>query len=381
MAWLTTTIIVTVTIILIYLIFLECYRFRWILPYINSPPRYKNHLSREQIQTPVDIYIALCDHFRPFTGNVSQEIAELRVVTWCREYERVARQHIDSSGNHPVHTVFYSESDYNPYFLDTIARCCRSGLMDVEILIDHNHDTAGNFKRKIEEYRDVLFHHHGLLRKDQFGKITYGFIHGRWALDNARPDGKFCGVRNEIAILKETSCYADFTYPSAPDITQPPIINSIYFVPVSTNKSVQHENGSLLQSGSWNDNDLLCIQGPLSIKITSRFPLPVLIDRGEIGFHAPFTKKRMDKWILHAPGIQGIDNSIFIKLYTTGMIDKTIRYLFSENGLHQFWSMLEQFYDGNGQFRIHYVSTWSMYNKIHQLCTENTTSNINTKIK
>ncbi|HEX2959664.1 MAG TPA: hypothetical protein VHO70_22700 [Chitinispirillaceae bacterium] len=381
MAWFTTTIIAAVTIILIFLIFQECYRFRWVLPYIKSTPKIRNRIARIDPKTPVDVYIAFCDHYRPFTGKVSQEIAELRVVTWCREYERIARQHIDSSGNHPVHTVFYSESDYNPYFLDTIARCCRNGLMDVEILIDHNRDTPGNFKRKIEEYRDVLFHHHGLLRKDMQGKITYGFIHGRWALDNARPDGKFCGVHNEVSILKKTGCYADFTYPSAPDITQPPIINSIYFAPVGSRRFVSHEKGSLLQPGTWNFNDLLCIQGPLSITSNNPIHFPITVDRGEIGFNAPFSKNRMEKWLLRAPRINGNDSSIFLKLYTDGMVDKTIRYLFSENGLHQFWSTLEQCYDGNGFFRIHYVSAWSMYNKIRQLCTESSTLNINSSIK
>jgi hypothetical protein len=340
-----------------------------------------HHSSVNQWDKPIDIYVALCDHYRPFTGNVSQEIAELRVVTWCREYERIARKHVDSSGNHPVHTIFYSESDYNPYFLDTIARSRKYGITDVEILIDHNRDTPENFKRKIEEYRDVLFHHHGLLRKDDQGRITYGFIHGKWALDNARPDGRWCGVKDEVSILKDTGCYADFTYPSAPDITQPPIINSIYFTSPLQKKLVSHENGTLLKPGCWNCNDLLCVQGPLVIHRETLFHLPIKIDRGEIGFRNQFSRKRMDKWIQRAPQIKGVSSSIFIKLYTSGMIDQTMRYLFSENGLNQFWSILEQNYDDGEHFRIHYMSTWAMYNKIHQLCVENSTINLNKNIK
>jgi hypothetical protein len=46
-------------------------------------------------------------------------------------------------------------------------------------------------------------------------RVAYGFIHGNWALDSARPDGRFCGVNDEITILHETGCYADFTQPAA----------------------------------------------------------------------------------------------------------------------------------------------------------------------
>lgn len=378
MNWINAIIIAIFSFTLIVLITRECYRFRWLIPYFKTSIRYRHQSHVNDMDKPVDIYVAICNHYRPFSGSVSQEIAELRVVTWCREYERIAHQHTDSSGNHPVHTIFYSESDYNPYFLDTIARSCRNGITDVEILIDHNRDNPVNFKRKIEEYRDVLFHHHGLLRKDDQGKITYGFVHGKWALDNARPDGRWCGVCDEVSILKETNCYADFTYPSAPDITQPPIINSIYFTHPSQKRPVSHESGTIIKPGCWNNSSLLCIQGPLVIHRDSIFGLPVKIDRGEIGFHHEFSKNRMDKWLQRAPQIQGISSSIFIKLYTAGMVDQTIRYLFSESGLHQFWSILEHDYNDGEHFRIHYVSAWGMYNKIHQLCNEKSAINLNT---
>ncbi len=43
------------------------------------------------------------------------------------------------------------------------------------------------------------------------------------------PSGNNCGINNELLILKETGCYADFTFPSAPHPTQPSTINSIYY--------------------------------------------------------------------------------------------------------------------------------------------------------
>ncbi len=45
------------------------------------------------------------------------------------------------------------------------------------------------------------------------GRPAWAFIHGNWALANGRPDGRWCGVDDELALLHELGCYADFTFP------------------------------------------------------------------------------------------------------------------------------------------------------------------------
>ena len=54
------------------------------------------------------------------------------------------------------------------------------------------------------------------------GRVVFGFIHGNWALDNSRPDGKYCGLNNEITLLRDLGCYADFTMPSGASPTRAP---------------------------------------------------------------------------------------------------------------------------------------------------------------
>ena len=71
-------------------------------------------------------------------------------------------------------------------------------------------------REKLQRYLETLHDRHGLLEKDATGRISWGFIHGNWALDNCRSDGRMCGVNNELDVLRETGCYADFTLPSAP---------------------------------------------------------------------------------------------------------------------------------------------------------------------
>ena len=340
---------------------------RWVLSYIRSDRKRKSTLKGSG--APIEVYVTLCDHYQPFWGHVSQEIAEFRVATLCREYPRVARQHTDSQGHHPIHTFFYSEEDYNPRFMDSLSKLSRESFGDVELLIAHQNDTSANFKRRIEEFRDVLYLHHNLLRKDSTGKVRYGFIHGYWALNNSRPDQKMCGINNEIPILHETGCFADFTYPSAPDPTQPSIINSIYFSPDTPGKPRAHHHGYPAAKDVWSKQDLLLIQGPLGINWNQRhFGILPSLENGRISHAYPFSPCRANFWIENGIHISNFPNHLFIKLHTHGCIDQTIRYFFAEHGLENMWSYLEQNYNDGEHYRLHYVSAWKMFTIIKDLC-------------
>ena len=49
----------------------------------------------------------------------------------------------------------------------------------------------------------------------QIQPYGFGFAPRNWALCNARRDGRWCGVNDELGVLRRTGCYADFTLPSA----------------------------------------------------------------------------------------------------------------------------------------------------------------------
>ena len=147
-----------------------------------------------------------------------------------RDYPRQFGRFRDSDGRPPRHTFFYPEEEYEAEYLDALADLCRAGFGEVEIHLHHDHDTADHLRQTLLRFKDVLSSRHGLLpcRRDT-GELMYGFIHGNWALDNSRPDGRHCGVNNEIDVLLETGCYADFTLPSAPSLAQTRTINRIYY--------------------------------------------------------------------------------------------------------------------------------------------------------
>src|SRR4029078_10711953 len=156
--------------------------------------------------------------------------AAARVARWVEEYPRRFERFRDADGRPPQHAYFSPEEEYEPEFLDAVAGLCRAGFGEVEIHLHHDGDTADDLRRKLESFKRLLADRHGLLSRDRAtGELAYGFIHGNWALENSRPDGRWCGVNNELDILRETGCYADFTMPSAPDPAQTRKINSIYY--------------------------------------------------------------------------------------------------------------------------------------------------------
>lgn len=308
---------------------------------------------------PVNIYLSFCNYFHPFSGGVSQEIAEHRVVTWCKEYSKLSKLHIDSSGNHPIHSFFYSEADYNPRLLDVLYRLHKEKLSDVEILISHIEEPLDNFKHKIEEFRDALFHHHGFLRKSAEGSIIYGFatemknIYGNKNI--ARNDAIF----RKVSILLETGCYADFSLVNKK-------IHREYLKII--NCSLKKSSVSGLSETFSDDSiikDLRLILGPAASSWLNRkwgiFPY---LETGEISAIRNFEPFRINSWLQNCIKIDTDTTNLFIKLHTFGGLDQNIRYLLGENGLHQMFTCFEK-YCTNNNFVLNYVSAYEMYAKIN----------------
>ena len=81
-----------------------------------------------------------------------------------------------------------------------------------------------------------------------------------------RRDGRWCGVDEELPLLFDTGCYADFTFPSAPDECQPTIVNRIYW-PDGRPRAAARLRGRDARRGSASarDDRILMIEGPLAL--------------------------------------------------------------------------------------------------------------------
>ena len=177
--------------------------------------RQRNRMHRFNPAEPVTVHLMFADHYEPFWAKPTEAVAQARVDAWATEWPRIAERQRDDAGRPAQWTFFYPEEEYRPELLDSLAGLARRGVGDVEVHIHHDGEGEANFVGRMEQFVTVLSRDHGLLGDARHP--TYGFIHGNWALDNSHPDGRWCGLNNELTLLRRLGCYADFTMPAAPD--------------------------------------------------------------------------------------------------------------------------------------------------------------------
>jgi hypothetical protein len=332
---------------------------RWMFTYIREWSRYRG----PQAGQPVHLILCIADHFEPGNGGAPAALARDRVERWVNDYPALFGQFRDRDGRPPRHTFFYPLEQYDPEHLDALAELCRQGFGEVEVHLHHDDDAPDQLRASLMAYKELLVRRHGLLpREKRSGAIVYGFIHGNWALDNSRPDGRCCGVNNELEILRETGCYADFTLPSAPDATQTRIINSIYYAVDDPIKPKSHDRGTPVGTGLVPSEALMLIQGPLVLDWKRRkWGFIPRIENGCIQGNQPATIDRVDAWLKAGVQIATRPDWFFVKLHTHGAPEANQRVLLDEPMI-AFHRALAQRSGADPSFHFHYVTAREMYN-------------------
>ena len=336
----------------------------WIRPYLFSSESGGDRSADE----PIEVFIAVCDHFEPECYGADRDTARARVARWVQDYPRLFETFHDSSGRVPQHTFFFPQDEYRPEYLDELKHLCDAGFGDVDVHLHHDADTAAGLRDKLEEFRETLSVRHGLLREDpRTGRTVYGFIHGNWALCNSRPDGGCCGVDQELTVLMETGCYADFTFPSAPSPTQPRTINSIYYARDIPGCRKSHDTGLRARVGqSAPDGHLLMIQGPLGIDWNKRkFGVVPGIENADLTGRRPPTLNRFESWLRTGVHVAGRPNWVFVKLHTHGCKDSNTDMLLGQP-MQDFHAAIAGWGRRNPHCRYHYVSAWEMARLVHE---------------
>ncbi|MFN0197626.1 MAG: hypothetical protein ACKVT0_12855 [Planctomycetaceae bacterium] len=316
----------------------------------------------------VHVFIAVCDHYEPEWGNPDRKTAIARVDRWCRDYPALFSRFEDRRGRVPQHTFFFPQDQYDPAYLDRLAKLCKAGYGDVDVHLHHDRDTPIGLFEKLDEFRETLYRRHELLRLDPLtGEIVYGFIHGNWALCNSRADGRGCGIDHEIPILLDTGCYADFTMPSAPSETQTRTINSIYYAVDCPGKNKSHDHGLRAGAGKNPPQDgLLMVQGPLLPDWQHRkFGVLPRIENGDLHVGRPPTWERMKLWMNAHVHVEGRPDWLFVKLHTHGCKPGNIDMLLGRE-MQAFHQELAEHGRKNPQFHYHYVTAWEMAQLVHQ---------------
>lgn len=301
------------------------------------------------------------DHFEPLAAGADDALGMQRVERWVRDYRRVAGAYKDSDGRYPSHSFFYPEEEYRPQFMDAIASLCHDGFGEVEVHLHHDHDTASGLKEKLARFTDVLHAQHGLL-SSVGGKIPFAFIHGNWALDNSRRDGRWCGINNELIVLREAGCYADFTLPSAPSDTQTRTINAIYYAKDDPSRPKSHDVGVAMKVGGSASGDLLIFQGPLALHWRHRkLGFWPRIENSDIAPTDIPIEERVALWIKQHIHVEGRPEWLFIKVHTHGAIEENANFLF-DGELRRLFECLENQHNDGVIHALHYVSAREAYN-------------------
>lgn len=305
------------------------------------------------------------DHFEPQYQQPSYETECARVARWRQEYPALCQGLKDADGRQPIHSFFYPEEEYRPEHINPLVELCRMGLGEIEVHLHHHQDTDVGLREKLRRFTSILADQHDALPRDpETGQIRWAFIHGNWALDNAHPrgDGHGCGVNNELIVLREEGCYADFTFPAAPDPCQPPTINQIYYAKDDPDAPRSHDRGRRVTVGGSPWGDLMLIQGPLGFNMASRkFGLIPRIENADVRTSCPPSPERVDAWVNTGIQVEGRPEWVFVKVHTHGTQERDMDTLLGAPMRAAFEHLQSRYNDGE-KWMLHYVSAREMYN-------------------
>ena len=314
--------------------------------------------------TTIDILFCIADHFEPDYGGASASLQDERVGHWVRRYRRLT-SFKDADGFSPRHTFFSPLEVYRPEVIDALGGLCQDGFGEVEVHLHHSHDTSDNLRSRLRWFKDTLAQRHGLLGRIDATTPAYAFVHGNWALDNGRLDDASCGVNDEISILQETGCFADFTMPAAPDPAQGRIVNQLYYAIDDIERPRSYDAGVPVRlNAPAPSNGLLMCQGPIMLDWQRRVKavLP-RIDTGTLDYRPSNhpTLARFQRWVDAAIGVEGRPEWIFVKVHSHGAKEANAEVMLGPS-IEKFHRDIQRHFNDGARYRLHYVTAREFYN-------------------
>ncbi len=347
-------------------------KLKWNLPWLARYPflRGKSFLERFAFEKKHLIF-TVANHFEPSwseNGLLDIDNQRRRLDKYYKLARKTGEAVRDVDGTKFRHTNFFPAEQYDFQLLEKLAEMQSEGLGETEIHLHHGvekPDTAKNLTKSLVEFRDVLATEHKLLsRFVDDPQPKYAFVHGNLALANSC-GGRFCGVDEEMQILRETGCYADMTLPSAPDQSQVRMLNQIYECGLPLTQKVPHRTGRAVEVFGNKPQLPLIFTGPLVFNWTRRiggFPVP-RIDDGALVSNQPTDAARLKRWISANVTVKGRSDWIFIKLYCHGFFDRDQQACIGEQAQRFFDKIIENG-EKTSQYKTHFATAREAFNMV-----------------
>jgi hypothetical protein len=317
--------------------------------------------SLQPVRGPIHVMFCMADHYEPGTGGLAANEEQARVAELVSAYPKLVDGHHDHDGRIPGRTWFFPPHYHRYGNLRALVALCERGYGEVELHLHHGKtqpDTEANLRatllQTIAEYQQF-----GIFGTDNNQRRRYGFIHGDWALDNSRHN-QYCGVNSELSVLRETGCYADFTFPSSDVPHANP--KRIFFADDDPQRPRSHATGREARVGGGTEGDLLLVTGPVHPYFLSGRRLGLrMIGDAVTNDAVGIDSRRIDQWVRTAIHVAGRRNWVFIKTHTHGATGAPV---VLGPPLDAAFTYLESKYNDGDRYILHYVTTREMYNII-----------------
>jgi hypothetical protein len=302
--------------------------------------------------TPTHVFVLFADHFEP-------DYDEGRVNDWSRRYAALAARHRDSVGRPPQHTFFYPGEQSSAAIYEALRKMTAAGFGEVELHYHHGYDTVETLRPALEASIQE-FKQYGFLQTVD-GRTAFAFIHGNSGLDNSNGP-EMCGVNNEIRLLHELGCFADFTFPSLFEDSQPRSVNSIYAARDDDGPKSYDKRLPLTALGE-GTADLMMFQGPIVLAPSlSLRHLFVDVDDADVHASEHASPRRVDRWVRANVHVPQRPDWVFVKLFghcisTPGDTEACLGADFDEA-----LAYIEHTYNDGTRYALHYITAREAYN-------------------
>ena len=317
-------------------------------------PGYVSWLVNQEkaIGAPVHVFFFLTDHFEPGQNTAMMD-------RWVNDYPKIASRHRDSAGRPWQHTWFYPGEQQIDRNMTALQKLVAAGYGETELHLHHFNDTPQSARERFQR-AIAWFQTFGFL-KSAGGATHFGFVHGNWSLDNSRGNA-FCGNNRELAMLRELGCFADYTFSSVFEESQPSSVNNI-FEATDDDRAKSYDRGVALRAGVKPVGDLLIFQGPLLLVPSPRLAKLFLeVENAEIHAAVPVTPRRVDAWMRANIHVEGRPEWRFIKTHTHGAGSKEDADEILGPELDQALTYMEKAYNDGAHYVLHYVTAREAFN-------------------